>query len=358
MTSVEHGGNVLQTARELGLAPEDILDFSASINPLGIPDGVREAILASLARLQYYPEIDGGSLREALAVHHRLPPEHFLPGSGSTELIYLLPRVLRPRRALLVAPCFSEYARSLGQIGCAVEFAPLSPADGFDFASEPLLHRLARDTDLVILANPNNPTGRAVAPEILLELAARLPERTLLLVDEAFVDFCPEYSLLPHLDRTRNLLVLRSLTKFYAIPGLRAGYLAGPPALLAPLAQAREPWTLSTPALCAARACLDEEEFRRRTWELLPQWRTQLMQGLSSLGWEVVPGAANYLLGRLPDGVPGAGELTAKLRTRGILIRDCGNFPGLDERYARVAVRLPEENRRLLRALRAALQPS
>ncbi|WP_305041330.1 threonine-phosphate decarboxylase CobD [Geoalkalibacter sp.] len=358
MKSPEHGGNVLQTARELGLSPEAILDFSASINPHGVPQGVLAAIRASLARIQHYPEIDGGSLREALAAHHRLPAEHFLPGSGSTELIYLLPRVLRPRRALLVAPCFSEYERSLSQVGCAVEFLPLSPADGFSFDPQRLLNRLEPDTDLILIANPANPTGRATPPEALLDLAARVREQALVLIDEAFVDFCPEHSLLPYLGKERNLFVLRSLTKFYAIPGLRAGYLAGPPRTVARLAQAREPWTLSTPALAAAHACLAEEAFRRQTWELIPQWREQLQRGLEELGLRVFSSSANYLLARLGEGAPSATQVSAGLREKGILLRDCSNFPGLDQRYVRAAVRLPDENRRLLAALRLILQKS
>ncbi|KIH76341.1 L-threonine O-3-phosphate decarboxylase [Geoalkalibacter ferrihydriticus] len=352
MQPSQHGGNVLQTARELGLEPEALRDFSASINPLGTPDEVMAAIRASLEQIQHYPEIDGASLIQALAEHHQMAPGHFVPGSGSTELIYLLPRVLRPRRALLLAPCFSEYARSLAQIGCSVDYHLLSAEDNFLFDPLSLLHQIRPETDLIVLANPGNPAGTALAPQALLELAAGIREQALLLVDEAFVDFCPDHSLLPHLKHCDNVLVLRSFTKFYAMPGLRAGYLAGAPHTLARLAQAREPWTLSTPALAAARACLGAADFRRHTLRVIPQWRGQLQKGLQELGWRVFPGEANYLLAHLPPGSTKAPQLAATLRAQGILVRDCSNFVGLDETYVRVAVRRPEDNQRLLHALR------
>ncbi|MDO3377535.1 threonine-phosphate decarboxylase CobD [Geoalkalibacter halelectricus] len=355
MQPIEHGGNILQTARELGVAPETILDFSASINPLGVPETVMAAVHACLAHIQHYPEIAGASLTHQLATHHGLPATQFVPGNGSTELIYLLPRVLRPRRALLLAPCFGEYARSLTQSGCAVDPYPLRAEEDFLFDPLRLLHQIRPDTDLVVLANPGNPAGTRMPAEALLELADGLREQALVLVDEAFMDFCPEHSLLPHLLAHANLLVLRSLTKFYAIAGLRAGYLAGPAPIVARLAEAREPWTLSTPGLAAARACLDAEAYRRRTLELIPQWRDQLRRGLQELRFRVFPGQANYLLAHCPPQGPQAPQLAAALREQGLLIRDCSNFVGLDARYLRVAVRLPEENRRLLQALRKLL---
>ncbi len=355
MKPYEHGGNVAQAARELGLAPEAILDFSASINPLGIPAGVMNAIQAALPQIIHYPEPDGASLREALGRHHELSSEYFLPGSGSTELIYLLPRVLRPRRALLVAPCFSEYERSLQQAGCAIDFLPLSPEDDFALDPSRLLHRLETDTELVVIANPANPTGAAYPPAAIGEIAAGMREQGIVLVDEAFVDFCPGHSVLDRIAHAPNLYLLRSFTKFFAIPGLRAGYLAGPPRGIVRLAREREPWTLSTPALAAAQACLGESDFCRETLAAIPQWRDHLRQGLEKLGLRVFPSAANYLLARLPAGSQ-APELTRTLRHSGILIRDCSNFPGLDRQFVRLAVRTPEEHGRFFEALRAELR--
>lgn len=346
-----HGGEVVRAARELGLAPEAVLDFSANINPLGMPEAVLAAARDALPRAAYYPEIDAAALRESLAAHHGLESDQVLPAAGSTELIYLFPRVLRPRRALLVRPSFSEYARSLELAGVPWDVFDLTPETNFRLDPRALLAAMSPKTELVLLANPGNPSGCGIAPNLLEELARALRERALLVVDEAFVDFCPERSLLDRTCYHHNLYLLRSLTKYYAIPGLRAGFLVGPPMGVQRLAAAREPWALSTPALAAATACLAATDYRRETSTLVPQLREELASGLAALGLNVFLGEANYLLAHLPSPFPGAVDLAARLYRQGILVRPCGNFPPLDDRYLRLAVRPREEQQRLLAAL-------
>lgn len=351
----EHGGGVARAARELGVPVSEIVDFSASINPLGIPEGVLAASREALGEAMHYPEIDAASLAEALAAHHGLPAAHMLPGSGSTELIYLFPRVLRPRRALLVTPAFSEYERSLVQAGTQIDVFPLRAEEQFRLDPERLMRAVDPATDLVMLANPGNPTGAGIDPEMIEQIARAVREQALVAVDEAFVDFCPERSVLGRVPDHGNLYVFRSLTKFYAIPGLRVGYLAGPSRGVARLAEHREPWALSAPALAAGQACLGEARYREQTLSLVPKLRKDLAAGLESLGMTVFPGEANYLLARLEHaGISGA-AVAANLRSRGILIRECTGFPPLDGRFLRVAVRTAEENRRLLEALAKAL---
>lgn len=355
MKRFAHGGNVFQIARELGLDPMAILDFSASINPLGMPAGVRRTALAALDQAVHYPEIDAASLVAALAAHLGLPAGNLLPGSGSTELLYLFPRVFRPRRALLVTPAFSEYERSLQQAGVAIDFFPLSPDDGFRFDAGSLLRRLTPQTDLVLLTNPGNPSGAGIEPAVIEEIARAVREQAVVGVDEAFVDFAPHLSIIDRVPEHANLYVLRSLTKFYAIPGLRAGYLAGPERGIARLAAARPPWPFSTVAQAAAEACLREEAYRQQTLQLIPVLRRLLAEGLAALGLTVFPSVANYLLVRLEEAGQTAAEVAAALRGRGMLIRDCANFPPLDARFFRVAVRTAEENAKLLAALREVL---
>jgi threonine-phosphate decarboxylase len=346
-----HGGNVARAARDLGLAPEAVLDFSANINPLGMSERVLEAGREAIIRAVHYPEIDAATLREALAAHHGLDPAQVLPAAGSTELIYLLPRVLRPRRALLVRPAFSEYARSLDLAGIPWDAFDLTPERNFQLDPRELLAAVGPETELVLLANPGNPSGRGIAPSLLEELARALRAQALLVVDEAFVDFCPECSLLDRIGFHHNLYLLRSLTKFYAIPGLRAGFLVGPPMGVQRLAVAREPWTLSTPALAAATACLAATEYRQATGALIPQLRGELSSGLAAIGLNVFLGDANYLLAHLPSPLPGAAEIADRLFRRGILVRPCSNFPPLDDRYLRIAVRPRAEQQHLLATL-------
>ena len=351
MKYFDHGGGVARMARELGLPMASILDFSASINPLGMPPEVLRVAREALTEAVYYPEIDASSLTAALAEYHGIPAENILPGSGSTELLYLFPRVLRPRRALLVTPAFSEYERSLNQAGTALDIYPLVPETGFHLDPEALLRRLEPDVDLILFANPGNPSGRAIPPEAIEEIAHAVREQALVAVDEAFIDFCPQFSILPRLCDHGNLYIFRSLTKFYAIPGLRAGYLAGPARGISHLKAAREPWALSTPALAAAAACLAQADYRRKTLEQLPALRDSLAGGLAALGLTVFPSSANYLLARLEAEGLTAADLAAGLKPKGILIRDCANFPPLNGRYLRIAVRSEVENRSLLGAM-------
>jgi len=343
-----HGGQALALARELDCPPATILDFSASLNPLGPPPEAVTAARAAIADSWHYPENNAEGLAAALAVHHDLPHACVLAGAGATEFIFLVPRVLCPRRVLLVEPAFSEYRPALLQAGAIVDPFVLDPATGFEMEAVKLLAALRPDTDLVWLANPLNPSGTGYPREVLTALLERLPDRVHLVVDEAFVDFSPQLSVTDLVATRHNLIVLRSLTKFYAIAGLRVGWLAAPPALTAQLAAGREPWRLSTPAIAAGLACLQANTLRLATRQAIPVLRQELAVGLVALGCTVYPSAANYLLCRLPATTPSAQALAAALRPLGILIRSCEDFAGLDDRHLRLAVRSAADNRRLL----------
>ena len=354
MSAPIHGGGVDRALRELGLSRDQLLDFSASINPLGAPPQVHKALVDAIKRIGDYPEIDADSLRQDLGQYHQLPADNILPGSGSTELIYLLPRVFQPQKTLLVQPCFGEYAPALTSCNSKINSLTLSSEDEYHFSISRVLSMVDASTELVFLANPGNPTGIGIDPQQLLSLAKQLG-RCRLLVDEAFVDFCPERSVLSAVNALPNLLVLRSLTKFYAIPGLRAGYLAGSQADIAQLSAAREPWTLSNLAIAAARACLTASDYQAQTLLLIPKLREQLKLGLERLGMTVFPGAANFLLCRLPENAPRAERIAARLRLDGILIRNCSDFLPLDNSFFRVAVLNSVANCRLLEKLQLIL---
>lgn len=346
-----HGGRALALAGELGCPLETILDFSASLNPLGPPAEALAAAHAALAAAGHYPESDAGSLARALAGHHRLAEECVLAGAGATEFIFLVPRVLRPRRVLLVEPAFGEYRPALSQAGARIDAFQLLPEDDFRLDPAALCAALHPDTDLVWLANPLNPGGTGYPRELLMALADRLPDEVTLVVDEAFIDFAPQLSVVDQVSRRPNLIVLRSLTKFYALAGLRIGWLAAAPPLAAQLAAGREPWRLSTPAIAAGLACLQADALRTATLQAIPVLRHELAAGLTKLGCSVHSSVANYLLCRLPANAPAAAEIAARLRPRRILVRTCSEFAGLGDRYLRLAVRGAADNRHLLDAL-------
>jgi len=351
-TNYTHGGNVFAIARSLRLAPEEMLDFSASINPLGPPRGVREAVHAAFDRLGHYPDSACTELAGALASRHGCAPDNICVGNGSTELIYLLPRVVPGKRALLIAATFAEHARALHQAGWECDSFILSSDSGFSQDLALIEETLKGEYGLLFLCNPGNPTGRLYnRGEVMVLLEICRQSGTLLVVDEAFMDFCADESAIRPLIDSGAGVVLRSMTKFYASPGLRLGYALAALPLAERLAELRMPWSVNTLAQAAGLAALADEGFAARSRAIVAEERTFLQEGLAVLpGVQVWPGAANYLLARLEGGLTAA-ALQERLLPGRILIRDCANFEGLDGHYFRVAVRTRRENGRLLAAL-------
>lgn len=351
-----HGGNVFAIAHQLGVPPEAVLDFSASINPLGPPPGVRTAVAAAFDRLGHYPDSACTELAVALARHHGCEPANVCVGNGSTELIYLLPRLVAGRRALIIAPTFSEYAMALRHAGWENDWLVLPDDAGFPLALDGVRKELKKGYGLLFLCNPGNPTGRLYGQEEVAELLDICREAgTLPVVDEAFMDFREEASVKRHLIDSGAGVVLRSMTKFYGFPGLRLGYALASTTLTERLKELRLPWGVGTLAQAAGLAALSDDTHAGRSRAFVAEERTFLMDGLCGLpGVSIWPGAANYLLARLDSGMTAA-ALQERLLPELILIRDCGNFHGLDGRFFRVAVRTRTENERLLAALGNAL---
>jgi threonine-phosphate decarboxylase len=344
-----HGGDVYHLARTLGVRVEDLLDFSANINPLGYPAGVPGAVQSALVNLVHYPDRHCFELRADLAAYHGLSVDEVLVGNGSTELIYLVVRALKTARALVVAPAFSVYQEALEAASVPYEFH-LTSEEGL-FTLEHLPE--APGAELVFLANPASPSGALISTERLDSwLAAWDAAGSYVALDEAFIDFVEEASVKTSLKRYPRLIILRSFTKFFAIPGLRLGYLLAAPELVATCAAMQEPWSVSNIAQVVGRACLQDQDYMIRTRALVKEERQHLLQGLHALpGLTAFPGEANYLLAKLSRPGWSARTLRERLLPRGIIIRDASNFQGLDERYIRVAVRRREDNDRLLAAL-------
>ena len=344
---LNHGGDWAGYQSEYGGMP---LDFSANMSPLGLPDGVRQAITDALPRADLYPDPLCRALTGALAEHHRIDPAHILCGSGAADLIYRLVLSLRPRRALVTAPSFSEYASALALAGCEVNLHVLREAE--DFAvTERFLEDIGPDTDLVFLCEPNNPTGRTTDPALVRRILQKCADcGAVLAVDECFQEFLDEpgkHTLLPLLEEFPKLVLFKAFTKAYAMAGVRLGYvLCADPALLCGMRRAGQPWAVSHLAQAGGIAALRETEYARTLHELVCAQRPRLADGLSALGCRVIPGEANYPLFYHPDP-----QLIPALRRRGILVRDCANYPGLGPGWVRAAVRTAEDNDRLLRAM-------
>ena len=345
-----HGGDWAGFAARHGQMP---LDFSANVSPLGIPDGVRRAIEKAAAKTDRYPNPLCRELCAGIAEKEGLPPERILCGNGAADLIYRAVLARRPHRALLTAPTFAEYGAALRLAGCQTAYYKLRGETGFIFDSG-ILEAIQPGVDMVFLCQPNNPTGLTIPRPLLIRILKQCRSvGALLVLDECFCDFLDEpaaCSLTGELQSTKNLLILKSFTKLYAMAGVRLGYcLSADPALLEAMASAGPPWSVSSLAQAAGLAALDEGNYVQQVQALIRAERPWLAAELKDLGLRVVPGEANYLLFRC--GTP----LAVPLAEKGILLRECGNYRGLDETWYRSAVRTHEENQHLIQALREVL---
>lgn len=343
-----HGGNTREAAELLGISAEQLLDFSANINPLGMPESVKRAIVDNLHLAERYPDVEYAHLHQALARHHQIPADWILAGNGETEAIYTLVGGLRPKRAMIVTPGFAEYRRALQCSECPIDEFALREENGWQLTGE-ILDALTPDLDCLFLCTPNNPTGLLPERALLLAIADRCKSLKIsLILDEAFLDFIAEEpGFICVLHDHPHIWVLRSLTKFYAIPGLRLGYLINSDVQAVAAMRARQmPWSINAFAALAGESVLEDTIYQQATWQWLQEEGQRFYQQLCTLpGLTVYPGRANYLLLRCEI------DLQQALLTRHILIRSCANYPGLDKRFFRVAIRSVEENNRLLSAL-------
>ncbi|MBD2540144.1 threonine-phosphate decarboxylase CobD [Coleofasciculus sp. FACHB-SPT36] len=358
MTRPVHGGNLAWAAALAGCSPDLIVDFSASINPLGPPQSALAAIGAHLERLRAYPDPDYAELRVSLGQLHQLPPDWILPGNGSAELLTWASWDLSELTGTcLVTPAFGDYWRALWTFSANVHECPLpdfrSSILDLRFPIQNPKSKIQNPTGLLV-NNPHNPTGQMFLRETLIPY---LKQFALVVMDEAFMDFLPpsqQQSLIPVVQDYPNLVILRSLTKFYSLPGLRLGYAIAHPDRLRRWQQWRDPWPVNTLAAAAGVAVVQDTQFQQQTWDWLEPAKSHLFQGLAQIpGLQPLPGAANFLL--VESEQPSSQVQEKLLKQSKILIRDCLSFPELGDRYFRVAVRSEVDNQRLIDGLAAIL---
>ena len=326
------------------------LDFSANTNPLGTPPAVRQAVIDAAELLNQYPDPYCRALVAALADFEQVPESWILCGCGAAELIFSFCAAVKPRRALELAPTFSEYATALEAMGAAVGRYPLEAVNDFSLTDDFLSFLGAGQWDALFLCNPNNPTGQTIPHPLLEEILDLCQKKRMrLFVDECFLDLTDggrDLSLKPFLRDHPELFILKAFTKSYGMAGLRLGYcLSADSELLRAMGRTVQPWNVSLPAQAAGVAALGEREFLRRTRAVIHEERAWLQEHLAELGLRVFPSQANYLL------VKGPAHLCEKLLERGILARSCANYHGLGPEYLRLAVKRHEENETLIAIL-------
>ena len=339
-----HGGDIYTY--------KGMLDFSVNVNPFGPSKAVLEAAKRGIDKCSAYPDSQCRALREALEKKMGIPGEFILPGNGAADLFFSLVTAARPKKALIPIPAFSEYERALLTVDCQIRYHQTEEKENFRL-TERFLEELTEDLDLVFLCSPSNPAGQVIPEELLRRIIRRCGEKKIRLVlDECFIEFADPGKAFYAEREAENwpqLFVVRAFTKMHAIPGLRLGYgITSDTEMLERLYRVRQPWSVSIPAQEAGIAALsDAEDLREdKTREVIRAERARMEQELAGLGFRVIPSEANFIL--MYSGM----DLAEGLKEKGILIRDCGNYRGMKEGWYRTAIRLPEENRLLVEALR------
>jgi threonine-phosphate decarboxylase len=351
-----HGGQLRQIAEQFGIPAAELLDFSPNINPEGPPAAVLSLLRSSLdnpSTLTSYPDLSETDLKRSLAHYAGVGFENILVGNGFVPLLDAVLRTLRIRSCRLPVPAFVEYRRALTR--AQIEIVPHTLTCESDFGYD-IEAMLSGTQDAILLANPQNPSGVLAGREALLQLTRGAAARNkYVLLDEAFIDYCPESSLAGETDRYPNLIVFRSLTKFFGMPGLRVAYAVTNPEMSGLLDEAIAPWSVTTLASLAAGAAVEDKPYATRTLALNGERRSRLQKAIDALGVRVYPSAANFLLFRLPDSVDSEALWNRMILDHRVVLRNCANYEALTDGHFRAAVRNDSENDRLIEALMQVL---
>ena len=353
-----HGGNIFDRAKELGCDPMDILDMSSNVNPLGPMPGLMHHLHEHLARIIALPDAGAGSIIRAFSHHHGIDPEKVLAGNGSTQLIYTLPVALKIRQALILGPTYSDYADACRMHGVDFRFALSDEKTSFCHTLE-TMDFAASDT--VFICNPNNPTGTLIPSGSIASLCRRYPNIRFI-IDESYLPFVPEGAARSLIDSALpNLIVLNSMSKIFRIPGLRIGFIVAHPDIIEKISHYMLPWSVNTLAQAAVTYLMDRDqdviEFIDKTRTYLAGEREFVMSGLDAApGITLFPSTTSFILAKL-DRITAEAVSRHLLRYR-ILIRDCGNFRGLSDRFIRISLKTREVNQILTDRLRAFCENS
>lgn len=341
-TLYKHGGIHFEKSNRI--------DYTANINPLGMPQAVREAAQRGIRDAIYYPDPACRELREAISKKETVPLERIFIGNGAAELLFLICQTIKPNRALLIAPSFHEYEQALKSVDCACVYHELLEENEFQIKKEGLLGQIEKEQnlELLFLCNPNNPVGDILEKELLLPILDVCKKKHIICVlDECFIEFCQGGSMVPYLDHYDNLMIIKAFTKLYAMPGLRLGYgMTSHVELLRQMQEKKQPWNVSVPAQYAGIAALKETDFVKKSIEYIQRERRYLLEEIKDrkLCKKIYGSKANYIFFQAEE------ALLEALDQKGFAIRDCSNYRNLGKGYYRIAIRRHEENQKLVDA--------
>ena len=346
-----HGGNIYKFQRE---GKNDILDYSSNINPLGVSQKFIGIAKESFDKLVNYPDPYYIELRKKIAKFNSLNMDNIIVGNGATEILFLYIRALKPKKVLILAPCFAEYERALKSVGAQIEYFELKEKNNFYPDIQTLKKKLeGQHYDLFLFCNPNNPTGQLIKFDDVKDLAAICKKQDMkIFIDEAFIEFVENWKeKTAALLKNKDVFIMRAFTKFFAIPGLRLGYgISFDEELMNKLQAEKEPWSVNTFANLAGLVMLDDKDYIKKSEKWVAEEKNFLYKELSkNKNLKVYKSECNFLLIKLLTTT--SQEIQTKLLEKNILVRDASNFQFLDESYIRVAVKDREKNLKLIESL-------
>jgi threonine-phosphate decarboxylase len=351
MASLGHGGNAKEISRNNKIEYRNILDFSANINPLGMSSSVKTAIVDGLDEVEKYPDITYFELRCAIEKFENINKNNLILGNGAAEVIFNVVRGINPNNTLILAPTFSEYEEATRAIDGNITYYKLKEENNFCI-QEDILDYINSDLDLIFICNPNNPTGVITSVALLVKILIKAREsKVRLLIDESFLDFIDEnLSMISYINEYENLIIIKSLTKFFAIPGLRMGYgICSDSVLKEKLEKISSAWNINVLAEIATKTALKDENYINQSIKYLMKEKEYLYKELKQIKvLKVYEPSVNFIMLKTIVKI----DLKEELLKNNILIRSCSNYEGLDTNYYRIAVRTHEENATLISKLK------
>lgn len=356
MSKVVHGGNLDELSRTYKLNKENLIDFSANINPLGVNIKVKEAIINALNEIERYPDITYYNLKLAISEFEKVNYNKLILGNGAAEVIFNLVRSIKPKKVLIPAPTFGEYEEAVLSINSSIEYYYLKEDNNW-IIDEDIINHINEDIDMVFICNPNNPTGILTDKEVIINIAKKaLSTNTILAIDESFLDFIRDgenYSVINLLKEYNNIFIIKSMTKLFAIPGIRIGYgMCENKEIIKNMELVSVPWNINILAEKATLEAIKDKEYINRTISYIQKEKNYLYKELNKFNdIKVFNPSVNFIMFKIINNI----NLKLELMKENIIIRSCNNYIGLDDSYYRVAVRTREENDNLIMALKKVI---
>ena len=351
-----HGGNIYKLQRK---GKKDILDYSSNINPLGVPESLKKAVSENFSVLTRYPDINYTELRESIGKYNNIESENIIAGNGATEVLFLYIKALKPKKVLIVAPTFAEYERAVKNAECEIDFFELKEEDNFILNKDEFIQK-AKNYNLAVICNPNNPTGKFISKEIIFEINENLKKSgTKLFIDECFIEFISGWKeKTSALFKSENIFILRALTKFFALPGLRLGYgICFDKKIIEKINEIREPWSVNGFADLAGKVILNDIEYIKNTEKWILEERKYFTDSLKEIEEnkkiKIYETETNFILIKLLEMT--SEEFKSRMEERNILVRNASNFKFLDNSFIRLAIKDREKNKKVIEAIREVL---